>query len=101
MTTSPAPAAQRPLSSRNGVTASAPFARLSCPTPKYGPSPTGLPSRPMIFASSVTSPTAAATPGAARTRSSSASSTVGRWTPQSVASMSKAVRPLTTASVPS
>ena len=52
----------------------------SKPTPKYGPSPAGLPSRAMIFASSWMSPTAAATCGTERTRSSSEASTVGRRT---------------------
>ena len=78
ITTSPGPVAQRPSSSRNGVVAAAAFSRESKPTPKYGPSPAGLPSRAMIFASSLMSPTAAATCGTSRTRSSSEASTVGR-----------------------
>ena len=73
----------------------------SKPTPKYGPSPAGLPLRAMIFASSVTSPTAAATCGTARTWSSVFASTVGLRTVQSVESTLKAVLALTTASVPS
>jgi hypothetical protein len=60
-----------------------------------------LPSRPTILASSDTSPTATATSGTARTRSSTFSSTVGFFAAQSHASISNAVRPLTTASVPS
>ena len=63
MTTSPGPAAQRPPERRNGVSASAPGVRASSPTPKYGPSPIGFPSRPMTFASSVMSAAATATPG--------------------------------------
>ena len=80
MTTSPGPVAQRPESSRNGVVSLAAFVRESKPTPKYGPSPAGLPSRAMILASSLMSPTAAATCGTERTRSSSEASTVGRRT---------------------
>jgi hypothetical protein len=55
----------------------------------------------MILASSVMSPTATATSGTARTRSSSCALTVGRLAVQSVASILNAVRALTTASVPS
>ena len=101
MTASPGPAAQRPASRRNGVSRSAPSTLASKPTPKYGPSPAGLPSRLMILASSVTSAAATATCGTARTWSSSAASTVGRWAVQSVASTANAVRAPTTASVSS
>ena len=74
----------------------------SKPTPKYGPSPTGLPSRPMIWAWSEMSPTAAPTCGTARTVSSAEASIVGRWTVKSLAeSTANAVRAVTTASVPS
>ena len=101
MTTSPGPAAQRPAERRNGVSASAPGVLASSPTPKYGPSPIGFPSRPMTLASSVMSAAATATPGTARTRSRSPASTVGRFAVQSPASTSNAVRAPTTASVPS
>ncbi len=101
MTTSPGPPAQRPAERRNGVSASAPGVFASSPTPKYGPSPIGFPSRPMTLASSVMSAAATATPGTARTRSRSPASTVGRFAVQSPASTSKAVRAPTTASVPS
>ena len=80
---------------------SAPGVAASNPTPKYGPSPAGLPSRLMIFASSVTSAAATATPGVSRTRSSRPASTVGRFAVQSLASTWKADRAVTTASVPS
>ena len=101
MTTSSGAVAHRPSSSRNGVVFAAAVSRLSKPTPKYGPSPAGLPLVPMIFASSVTSPTAAATCGTARTRSSVLAATVGLRTVQSVESTLNAVLALTTASVPS
>ncbi len=101
MTTSPGPAAQRPPSRRKGVRRSKPCVRASSPTPKYGPSPSGLPSRPTILASSVMSPAATSTPGTSRTRSSAAASTVGLRTAQSsLESTANAVRALTTASVP-
>ena len=70
--------------------------------PKYGPSPDGLPSRPMICAWSEMSPTAVATCGTARTSSTSEAATVGRCTVQSSdESTLNAVRAVTTASVPS
>jgi hypothetical protein len=85
------------------VSFSAPGALASNPTPKYGPSPIGLPPSPMMRAFwSVMSPTAAPTPGTARTRSTIAASIVGRWRLQSSAvSVSNAVLALTTAAVPS
>ena len=55
----------------------------------------------MIFASSLMSPTAAATWGTERTRSSSEASTVGRRVAQSDESTLNAVLAVTTASVPS
>jgi hypothetical protein len=55
----------------------------------------------MILASSVMSPAATATPGTERTWSSRLASTVGRLADQSPASTAKAVRAVTTASVPS
>jgi hypothetical protein len=101
-TTSLGPAAQRPSCSRNGVTRSNPAVRASRPTPKYGPSPSGLPSPPMILAFwSVTSPTATSTPPTRRTRSSSAAGTVGFCAAQSFVPMLNAVFAETTASVPS
>jgi hypothetical protein len=100
MTTSPPPAAQRPSASRNGVSRSAPGVRASKPVPKYGPSPTGLPSRPTIWAVSVTSPAAISTPGARWTRSSVAAARVGVSAHPSMLG-SNVVSAVTTASVPS
>ena len=103
ITTWPAPVAHAPSTSLSGLTCSTPSALESRPTPKYGPSPTGLPSVPMIFAFwSVMSPTATATSGSARTRSRTAASTFGFATAHSLeVVVLKCVRPATTASVPS
>ena len=72
----------------------------SKPLPKYGPSPSGLPSWPMICAVSVMSPTATSTPGADCTRSSVEAGSVGIWVNESMPG-SNAVLAVTTASVPS
>ena len=79
MTTSPGPVAQRPDWRRNAVSFAAPGAVESKPSPKYGPSPTGLPSSPMIFAWSEMSPTAVWTCGTERTSASFAAAMLGRW----------------------
>ena len=80
MTTSPGPVAQRPDWRRNAVSFAAPGAVESKPSPKYGPSPTGLPSSPMIFAWSETSPTAVPTCGtAADLGELRDASMLGRW----------------------
>ena len=100
MTTSPGAVAQRPSPSRNGVRRSAPGVRASKPEPKYGPSPSGLPSLPMIWAVSEMSPTATSTPDAPRTSSSVAAGSVGFWANESIPG-SNAVLAMTTASVPS
>ena len=102
MTTWPAPVAQRPSCRRKAVSLAAPARVESKPLPKYGPSPTGLPSRPMIRAWSEMSPTAAPTCGTLRTSSMTLASIVGFWTVKSLAeSTLNAVRAETTASVPS
>ena len=79
MTTSPSPVAQRPDWRRNAVSLSAPGAFESKPEPKYGPSPDGLPLRPMICAWSEMSPTALLTCGTERTVASAEASIGGRW----------------------
>jgi hypothetical protein len=78
MTTWLAPVAQRPCSSRNGVSCSKPFWRLSRPIPKYGPSPIGSPERSSIRVwVFVRSPTATPACGTRRTASSVAAEIVG------------------------
>ncbi len=79
---------------------SAPGVRASKPEPKYGPSPSGSPSRSMICAVSEMSPTATSTPAVPRTSSSVAAGSVGFCANESVPG-SNADLAVTTASVPS